>query len=103
MNFARLKGSNPLVNWGQQAGGGIYLNNENPFQKGGFRSADQKTRAELTRIKEVVTTKGCEQFKGGAMLHYRLMAKGSVKQLKARSEVVRGLQRYLSRYLINNY
>lgn len=44
MNFARLKGSNPLVNWGQQAGGGIYLNNENPFQKGGFRSADQKGR-----------------------------------------------------------
>ena len=44
MNFTRLKGNNPLVTWGQQSGSGIYLNGENPYQKGGFRSADQKGR-----------------------------------------------------------
>ena len=44
MNFARLKGNNPLVTWGQQSGSGIYLNGENPYQKGSFRSADQKRR-----------------------------------------------------------
>ena len=44
MNFARMKRSNPSVNWGQQSGSGIDSNGENPYQKGGFRSADQEGR-----------------------------------------------------------
>ena len=44
MNFARLKGNGPFVDWGHQSGRGIYSNGENPYQKGGFSSGDQKGR-----------------------------------------------------------
>jgi len=55
------------------------------------------TQAELTRIREAVITVGCEQFREGEMLPYRLMAKGSAKEVKG-SKVVRGLQLYQLRY-----